>query len=44
MQRPGCSSYRRSAAGEANGTRFWYHGLRNCFIAVAERDLLLPRR
>ncbi len=29
--------------GEAAGTRFWYHGLRNCFITVAERDLLLPR-
>ena len=27
--------------GEAAGTRFWYHGLRNCFITVAERDLLL---
>ena len=23
--------------------RFWYHGLRNAFITVAERDLLLPR-
>ena len=29
--------------GKAAGTRFWYHGLRNCFITVAERDLLLPR-
>ena len=28
--------------GEATGTRFWYHGLRNVFITVAERDLLLP--
>ena len=28
--------------GEAAGTRFWYHGPRNCFITVAERDLLLP--
>ena len=28
--------------GEAGGTRFWYHGLRNVFITVAERDLLLP--
>ena len=27
---------------EAGGTRFWYHGLRNVFITVAERDLLLP--
>ena len=29
--------------GEAGGAKFWYHGLRNCFITVAERDLLLPR-
>lgn len=28
--------------GEASGTRFWYHGLRNAFITVAERDLMLP--
>ena len=28
--------------GEACGTRFWYHGLRNAFITVAERDLMLP--
>ena len=28
--------------GEAGGTRFWYHGLRNVFITAAERDLLLP--
>ena len=28
--------------GEAGGARFWYHGLRNVFITVAERDLLLP--
>ena len=29
--------------GAAGGAKFWYHGLRNCFITVAERDLLLPR-
>ena len=29
--------------GETGGTKFWYHALRNCFITVAERDLLLPR-
>ena len=23
--------------------KFWYHALRNCFITVAERDLLLAR-
>lgn len=28
---------------KAAGTRFWFHGLRNCFITVAERDLMLPR-
>ena len=28
---------------ETAGAKFWYHGLRNCFITVAERDLLLPR-
>ncbi len=29
--------------GEAGGAKFWHHGLRNCSITVAERDLLLPR-
>ncbi len=29
--------------GAAGGAKFWYHGLRNAFITVAERDLLLPR-
>ena len=28
---------------KTGGSKFWYHGLRNCFITVAERDLLLPR-
>ena len=28
--------------GTAGGAKFWYHALRNCFITVAERDLLLP--
>lgn len=27
----------------AAGIRFWFHGLRNVFITVAERDLMLPR-
>ena len=27
----------------ATGTKFWFHGLRNSFISVAERELLLPR-
>ena len=28
---------------KAGGVKFWYHALRNCFITVAERDLMLPR-
>ena len=28
---------------ETAGTRFWFHGLRNAFITVAERELMLPR-
>ena len=27
---------------KAGGAKFWYHGLRNCFITVAERELMLP--
>ena len=26
---------------KAGGTKFWFHGLRNCFITVAERELML---
>ncbi len=29
--------------GEVVGARFWCHGLRNPFITVAERELMLPR-
>ena len=29
--------------GKVAGTKFWFHGLRNSFISVAERELLLPR-
>jgi len=32
-----------SGITEAGGTRFWFHGLRNAFITVAERELMLPR-
>lgn len=32
--------YRRIA--RAGGAGFWFHALRNCFITVAERDLMLP--
>ena len=28
---------------EAGGAKFWFHGLRNVFITVAERELMLPR-
>ena len=28
--------------GEAGGAKFWFHGLRNSFITVAERELMLP--
>ena len=31
------------AIGRAGGAKFWFHGLRNCFITVAERELMLPR-
>ena len=31
--------YRRIRAG---GADFWFHALRNCFITVAERELMLP--
>ena len=27
---------------KAGGAKFWFHGLRNCFITVAERELMLP--
>ena len=28
--------------GEEGGAKFWFHALRNCFITVADRDLMLP--
>ena len=28
---------------DAGGIRFWFHGLRNAFITVAGRELMLPR-
>ena len=27
---------------ESGGAKFWFQGIRNCYLAVAERDLLLP--
>ena len=32
-----------AAITEAGGARFWFHALRNSFITVAERELMLPR-
>ncbi len=31
------------AIGREGGVKFWFHGLRNCLIRVAERELTLPR-
>ena len=28
--------------GESGGAKFWFHALRNCFVSVADRDLMLP--
>ena len=28
---------------KTGGVKFWFHALRNCFITVAERELMLPR-
>ena len=28
--------------GRPGGATLWFHGLRNCFITVAERELMLP--
>ena len=43
-----CLGARGRASGvlrgdRAGGAKFWFHGLRNCFITVAERELMLPR-
>ena len=29
--------------GRTDGAKFWFHGLRNAFITVAKRELMLPR-
>ena len=34
--------YLNDRISEAGGARFWFHALRNCFITVATRDLMLP--
>ena len=28
--------------GEAGGAKFWFHALRNCFLTVADPELMLP--
>ena len=35
-------TYFHRRISEAGGAKFWFHGLRNCFITVAERELMLP--
>ena len=35
-------TYFYSRISDAGGAKFWYHGMRNCFITVAERELMLP--
>ena len=32
-----------AAITQAGGVKFWFHALRNAFITVAERELMLPR-
>ena len=34
--------YLNARISEAGGAKFWFHALRNCFITVANRDLMLP--
>ncbi len=35
-------TYFHRRISKAGGAKFWFHGLRNCFITVAERELMLP--
>ena len=37
------SGHFHTGISEAGGAKFWFHGLCNAFITVAERDLMLPR-
>ena len=37
-----CTSF-YAPISKAGGENFWFHGLRNNLITVAERELLLPR-
>ena len=40
--RPATRARPRRPFGEAGSARFWFHALRNCFITVADRELMLP--
>ena len=43
--RTGCFvklTYFHRRISEAGGAKFWYHRMRNCFITVAERELMSP--
>ena len=33
----------RNDISDAGGEKFWFHGLRNAYIPVAQRELMLPR-
>ena len=35
-------TYFHRRISEAGGAKFWFHGMRNCFITIAERQLMLP--
>ena len=35
-------TYFHRRISEAGGAKFWFHAMRNCFITVAERELMLP--
>ena len=36
------TKHRYGRISEAGGAKFWFQGMRHCYLAVAERDLLLP--
>ena len=38
----GTLQYLNVRINKAGGAKFWFHALRNCFITVANRDLMLP--
>ena len=40
--RIGSAQHLNARIGEEGGAKFWFHALRNCFITVADRELMLP--